>query len=320
MSRQPADRVGTVSLEIGIGERMSPTSVKNLVIIAENPRAGATSGHRLVVELTEMLEALDYRVRILTSVEEIQTSIQEAQRGEELACIVSAGGDGTLRMIGPWADPETPIAIIPLGTENLMARYLGFTVDVATTAKWITKGNRRKLDAGLANGQFFLVMASVGFDADVVTRVHEARTGHIRHWSYALPLLTSIRDYRYPELRIRSSNHRRSLRAKWAFVFNVPMYAMGLPIVPDADDSDGRLDLCSMRNGSLLRAFVYLAGILMGRHRYWNDVHSERAESMVIEADEPVNFQLDGDPGGQLPLTIEALESRLTFVTPANES
>ncbi|MEC8433638.1 MAG: protein BmrU, partial [Planctomycetota bacterium] len=107
---------------------------------------------------------------------------------------------------------------------------------------------------------------------------------------------------------------------KWAFVFNVPMYAMGLPIVPDADDSDGRLDLCSMRNGSLLRAFVYLAGILMGRHRYWNDVHSERAESMVIEADEPVNFQLDGDPGGQLPLTIEALESRLTFVTPTSES
>ncbi|MGC6463953.1 MAG: protein BmrU, partial [Pirellulaceae bacterium] len=63
-----------------------------------------------------------------------------------------------------------------------------------------------------------------------------------------------------------------------------------------------------------------LAGILMGRHRYWNDVHSERAESMVIEADEPVNFQLDGDPGGQLPLTIEALESRLTFVTPTSES
>ena len=144
---------------------MSPTSVKNLVIIAENPRAGATSGHRLVVELTEMLEALDYRVRILTSVEEIQAAIHEAQRREERAGIVSAGGDGTLRMIGPWADPETPIAIIPLGTENLMARYLGFTVDVATTAKWITKGNRRKLDAGLANGQFFLVMASVGFDA-----------------------------------------------------------------------------------------------------------------------------------------------------------
>lgn len=295
---------------------MCPNSNRNLIIIAENPRAGASSGHRLVVEFMEMLEALGYRVQILTVPAEIQSSILEAQSREELACVVSAGGDGTLSMLGPWVSPETPIAIVPLGTENLMARYLGFTVDVAQTAQWIHQGDRLRMDAGEANGRFFLVMASVGFDADVVTRVHQARTGHIRHWSYALPILTSIRDYRYPELRIRSNNHRKPLRAKWAFVFNVPMYAMGLPIVPDADASDGRLDLCSLRYGSLLRGLVYLIGILLGRHRYWGDVHSERAESIVIESDEPVHFQLDGDPGGELPLTLVTLKDRLSFVAP----
>ncbi len=293
---------------------MRPNVNRNMIIIAENPRAGATSGHRLVVELMEMLQSLEYRVQVLTSPAEIQGSIQVSQAREELACVVSAGGDGTLSMLGPWVEPETPIAIVPLGTENLMARYLGFTVDVAKTAQWIHHGSRRRMDAGEANGRFFLVMASVGFDADVVTRVHQARTGHIRHWSYALPILTSIRDYQYPELRIRSSNHRKPLRAKWAFIFNVPMYAMGLPIVPDADASDGRLDLCSMRYGSLLRGLVYLIGILLGRHRYWNDVHLERAESITIESDEPVHFQLDGDPGGELPLTLETLKDRLTFV------
>jgi diacylglycerol kinase family enzyme len=69
-----------------------------------------------------------------------------------------------------------------------------------------------------------------------------------------------------------------------------------------------------MRYGSLLRGLVYLIGILLGRHRYWNDVHLERAESITIESDEPVHFQLDGDPGGELPLTLETLKDRLTFV------
>ena len=299
---------------------MSPGTSPNLVVVAENPRAGATSGHKWVVELSEMLESSGYRLRRSTDPQEIQEAISEAQAQQSLACVVAAGGDGTIAMLAPWVDRSTPIAVVPLGTENLLAQHLGFTTDVAQTARWIQQGGTRQIDTGLANGKMFLVMASAGFDAHVVTQLHEKRTGHIRHWSYARPILNAIRRYSYPELRIISNNHRKPIKARWAFVFNVPRYAMGLPIVPDADGCDGKLDLCTFRYGKLAKGLIYLVGIVLRRHKYWGDVHTERASKIRIESDVTVEYQLDGDPGGSLPLEIEVEPNRLTFVAAESNS
>jgi diacylglycerol kinase family enzyme len=164
-----------------------------------------------------------------------------------------------------------------------------------------------KLDVGIANDKRFLIMASCGFDADVVQRLHANRSGHIRHWSYAKPILESISKYSYPLLEIRVDDHPEPIDARWAFVFNVPRYAMNLPIISDADPSDGQLDLCTFKEGNLLRGLYYLFAVITGRHRYSRESRFARFRRLRVNVkgfDQFVPYQLDGDPGGNLPLEI----------------
>jgi diacylglycerol kinase family enzyme len=179
------------------------------------------------------------------------------------------------------------------------------------------------LDAGQANGQLFLLMLGCGFDAEVVRRIHADRTGNITHFSYFKPILDSIRHYSYPELRITAleappDSPPKEVRAAWAFVANLPRYAAGLAIVPDADGTDGCLDVCTFKEGSFLSGLMYLAGVVTGQHRSWSDCVTLRARQLRIEADVPVPYQVDGDPGGYLPVEIQVVPQRLTLLVPAD--
>src|SRR5690606_8990976 len=105
------------------------------------------------------------------------------------------GGDGTAAEIVNRTPLGTPIAVLPTGTENLLARYLGIGKDVRQIADVIDAGRTAWLDAGRAGSRFFTLMASAGFDADVVDRLHADRSGHIRHSTYIKPIWRAIRNY-----------------------------------------------------------------------------------------------------------------------------
>jgi diacylglycerol kinase family enzyme len=165
-------------------------------------------------------------------------------------------------------------------------------------------------------------MVGCGFDADVVRRLHATRTGHIRHWSYIKPILGAIRSYQYPAMRVYCGDSedtvspQPSITAKWVFTFNLPCYAGGLGLAPWADGQDGALEVCTFARGSFPRGLVYLAGVVLGRHRRWRDCVTTQARWLRIESDAPVPYQVDGDPGGDLPLTIQVLPNRLTLLAP----
>lgn len=287
--------------------------------------------------------ARGYRVEQYTDIPQLVENIDAASRAGQLRCVVAAGGDGTVAMVTNNTPPGTPIAILPLGTENLLAKYLQVPIGAPgpfQLANWIDDGVAVRMDAGLANGRLFLVMVSCGFDAEVVRRVHTQRTGHIRHYTYARPIFDVIRSYRFPELRLyctaadpsealvgsaRSVSARPlercepedlpdEQRARWAFVFNLPRYAAGLNFAPKACGTDGLIDVCTFRQGSVLHGLRYLAGVAAGRHQEWPDCRVTRTARLRIECDEPVPYQCDGDPGGFLPIDIEALPERVTLV------
>ncbi|MAV37889.1 MAG: hypothetical protein CMJ59_20820, partial [Planctomycetaceae bacterium] len=221
---------------------------------------------------------------------------------------------------GRYKSADTPLAVLPLGTENLLARALGLQPENA--AQVIHQGTCLRLDAGEVNGRLFLLMFSCGLDADVVQRLHARRRGHISHWSYLRPILAAIRSYRYPELRVyfeptvESEPVTREIAARWVFLNNLPIYALRIPIVPNAVGTDGALDLCTFRRGSLPAALWYLLGVLLRRHQRWQDCTTARVKTIRVESDQPVAFQLDGDPGGHLPVRIQVLPQRITLLVP----
>src|SRR5207244_2338974 len=109
------------------------------------------------------------------------------QAAAELRCVVSAGGDGTLVETLNRA-PGWPVALLPVGNENLVARFLHIERSGQKLAEIIAGGAYRRLDVARAESgtgsRVFCLMAGAGFDAEVVYRVHRRRHGHIDNSTY----------------------------------------------------------------------------------------------------------------------------------------
>jgi diacylglycerol kinase family enzyme len=295
----------------------------NRVIIAANPRAGGGSPTSMVGRLADALRAQKLRADVLTNLDAVTAAAHEAHRSGSLRALVAAGGDGTVAELVNRTEPGLPISVFPLGTANLLAGYLGIRPDIPLFCQTLVAGRTVQLDAGRANGRIFLLMAGCGFDGEVVERLHRARVGHISMWNYLKPILSAIRSYEYPALRIECEGAptglplgSASLVARWAFVVNLPRYAGGLRFSPDAQGTDELLNVSTFERGSLWQGLRYLIHVWTGRQARLPDFGQVLAKRVRIESDRPVRYQLDGDPGGMLPLEIEVLPRRLTLVVP----
>ncbi|MBM3998191.1 MAG: hypothetical protein FJ297_01395 [Planctomycetes bacterium] len=293
--------------------RFQPSDIETVdprrrhVLILRNPKAGARDAGARTADVRDLLESRGFPTAEHTSLDAFTEAARQMMRDAVLRAVVSAGGDGTLATVVDRVPPGTPIGVFPLGTENLMSRYVGHPADPEALSRRIEGGRCAWLDAGLANGRPFLIMLGCGFDAEVVRRVHERRSGHIGRSTYLEPIVRAIRSYDYPELRVYCEGGKTTpaqWACRWAFVVNAPRYALGVNFAPAARCDDGRLDVRTFRRGSLFRGLAYLAAVAIRRHERLRDVVCESATSVRIEADRPVPFQLDGDPGGETPVDV----------------
>jgi diacylglycerol kinase family enzyme len=237
--------------------------------------------------------------------------------------IVAAGGDGTIALIAQNISHQIPIVPMPMGTENLLARYWGYTCSADAVADTIIRGERFVMDAGLANGKLFLVMVTAGMDAEVVRGMHLTRRGHISRWSYTRPILRSISRYLYPTItsaETLATDEESSVSACWMMAFNLPRYAGGLGIEPDAVSDDGLLDRIALKKGFFWSGLNYLARIKLGWHLRHPDVSRQRIRRARWTAPTRVPYQIDGDYAGRLPVEIEVLPGRVTLLRPATFS
>jgi diacylglycerol kinase family enzyme len=288
------------------------------VLVLMNPRAGGHSRQPIVDELCQNLLTRSLSPQVFQDIDPLVEAAERLQSAGQLRAVVAAGGDGTFRLVAERTPLQTPLSIFPLGTENLVAKYLDAAPDPWQAARTLADGLTVPLDAGLADGRLFSLMAGCGFDADVVRRLHRTRRGHIRHWSYAKPILDTIRNYDYPELRIYYSpadddggELTREISARWAFVINLPRYAGGLSFAPRASATDGLFDLCTFKEGSLWHGLIYLGGVILGQHESMQDFNQIKTRKLRIECVGNAPYQLDGDPGGELPVEIQTLPGRL---------
>jgi diacylglycerol kinase (ATP) len=137
------------------------------------------------------------------------------------------------------------------------------------------------------------------------------------------PMIESALAYDFPELRVslyRSDSETEPISqhlSRWAFVTNIPRYAGGLTFSPAAKPWDSLLDLCAFQRG-FWAGLSYFWNVQTGRHT--TDpltVHAQSAKIRIEMAQTnspPVPYQLDGDPGGELPVEIGCLPGRLSFI------
>jgi diacylglycerol kinase family enzyme len=298
----------------------SPTTTRQLdpslrrVPILANPRAGSSASRRIVEECVQALRRFGLSPALCWTREELDALLASPQR-DEVRCIIAAGGDGTLLEVVNRA-PGLPTTVLPLGNENLVARHCGLKRSGRAVAEVVAAGCVRALDLARADGRVFCLMASVGIDADVVHRVHRRRRGHINRLTYVVPLVQALGAYRFPLVEVEITETGERLRGAMVFLFNLPEYALGLPIAVDSRADDGLLDLCVFEKPGVLALSRYLAAVATGRHRELPDFWQRKVRQVRLTAQGDAPVQTDGDPAGKLPIAIEVAPGALPLVVP----
>ncbi len=285
------------------------------VIISFNPRAGSGSGKPLIQELRHLLLDYGYDVQLMDSLETLANYSKE--HGDRIHAIVAAGGDGTIEAVVNATSGKIPVATFPLGTENLLAKYLKIEAHPRRMVEIISLGKSVQFDAGTANGKLFSILLSCGFDADVVRRVHAERKGNITHLAYAKPIIESIWNYDYPNIVVEwmENGEWKQQDCHWAFVFNAPTYAAGLRVVSDADPTDGLFEIATFSGGSFWHGLLQFSSVVLRQQKNLPGFKLHRSNHIRIKSDrEDVAFQIDGDPGGFLPIEIKVLPKHLTMI------
>ena len=233
----------------------------------------------------------------------------------ETQVVVGVGGDGTIReLVDGMAGRSIPLAILPTGTENLVAKQFGFRFDARSLCERIRRGRPAPVDLGVANGRHFLVIAGVGFDAEVVSRLRAVRAGHITHASYFWPIWRTFWEHRFPSIRVEADDVTVHDGPGLVFVGNLPRYAIGLRICRDARWDDGELDLCIYPCRSRSRLAIHSVNTILARHPNRGGVIYRRCRTASITSREPIPLELDGDAAGMIPVDISVRPAHVRFL------
>jgi diacylglycerol kinase (ATP) len=260
-------------------------------------------------------------VRVVWDAAERKRLLADPAAMAEARCVVAAGGDGTVTAVVNELGADVPLAVWPMGNENLFARALGFDVPPAQLARAIVAGPRRRLDLGLARTSAgprrFALMLSAGFDAEVIHRVERLRTGpadsrRVSRTTYVRPVGAALWRYGYP--RISLTADAAAVEAAFCLVANLPGYAMALSVAPAARADDGLLDWVAVERGGRLALTRYAWAVARARHAGLAHVRGGRTRRVRLASVDPVPVQLDGEPAGFTPVDVEVLPAALAVV------
>jgi len=299
-----------------------PNPARRSVLISMNPRAGSRSSQGRVQQIAASLTRGGFDVHTTTDLADLAALAAQGDGNGSLRVVIAVGGDGTASVVRNHVPLSVPLLPVPMGTENLLGRYVGQAIDTESVCRTVADGVIAELDLGSANGKHFLLMVSAGFDAEVIRELHENRRGNITRGSYFLPMLKTIRSYGYPQMRLYSEElggAGEPHQCRWFFGFNLPLYALGLPIAPDASATDGKLDVCAFERGAMWNVVRYLWHVRRRAHLDLDDTTLVRGTRFRLEAGDAHNvaYQIDGDHGGTLPVDVEVLPRELRLLVPS---
>lgn len=289
---------------------------RDLVVIQRNPKSGSGRGRREVFRLLVELRRLGFDVRVYQNRDRFSRFVHRPEVASRLRCLVAAGGDGTLSSL-VQRHPQIPVAVLRLGTENLVAKHLHVRCDGVAVARMIKSGRFLSFDTGLIGEHRFLLMASAGLDAEVVRLLALGRQGNISHFSYLSPIMRAFFGYRFPTLEVVDQNGEVLATGSHVLVSNMPEYGMKIPFCPVADPHDGLLDVRVFKSFGMIRTATHVCRTRLGVGDSVHQVIRFRAATVTLKtADSQVPLQADGDPCGTGAVTFRIADEKMRLLVP----
>ncbi|WP_044642359.1 diacylglycerol/lipid kinase family protein [Risungbinella massiliensis] len=284
-----------------------------------NPNAGKGKGAQHWSEVEKKLTSLSipYQVfyteskghaTVIAKLQAIRTDVDK---------IVAIGGDGTVHEVvnGMWKS-GIPFGYIPAGTGNDFALSNQIPMQPVQALERILDNQTRSIDILSFGDQVAVCNFGVGFDGEVAELVTKSnwkkRFGSL---AYALGVLRNITRYQKTNLYFTIDGTEVTISDAWlAAICNLPTYGGGMRICPEADQTDGLLDVACVRGLSPLRLLALFPLVYRGAHVNNPAVSFYKGKSIQIAADRELVIHADGEIIGKTPIEIEILPKSLQIL------
>jgi diacylglycerol kinase (ATP) len=254
--------------------------------------------------------------------------------------ILILGGDGTIhRHLAALVRLQLPVLIVPAGSGNDFARALKLRSMRDALRAWrdFESGRiqARAIDLGVIvpsaspeRTHYFCCVAGCGLDSAAAKRANRMPRWLRGHGGYALALLPLLLKLPAFSMRITQFNHHgqddqgkdgtdaEKLTLLAAFA-NTQFYGDGMRIAPEADFSDGKLDVCQISTLNPFELFCMFPSVYFGRHLLSPKVEYSKAERVIVETETPLEIYADGEFVCETPAEISIAASALRVIRPA---
>jgi YegS/Rv2252/BmrU family lipid kinase len=236
------------------------------------------------------------------------------ERGEAVGAL---GGDGLIgTLAGVLCGGESPLAVLPGGRGNDLARVLGIPTEPEAAARVAVEGTERAIDVAEASGTTYVGIASCGFDSVANRLANEAKLvrGNLVYLYAGLRTLATWKHRRF-EVTVDGESH--TITGYSVLVCNSKAYGGGMFMAPHAELDDGQLDVMLSAATSKLHALRTMPKLFKGAHVDDPAITFLRGAEVEVRADEPFEVYADGDPIGRLPVSIRVSRQALRVLVPA---
>ena len=234
--------------------------------------------------------------------------------------VIVAGGDGTLNAAAQsLVGTGLPLAILPLGTANNLARTLDIPLDLTEACEIAARGQARRIDLGWVNGRYFFTTASIGLSVhitDALTSQTKRRWGPL---AYAVAAAKALARSRAFHADIVWAAGRRHTRTVQIVVGNGRYYGSALQVADDAAIDDARLDLYSLEVRHWLELVALVPALRRGRHGSKESVETLRATEFKITTVVPRDINVDGEICLQTPARFRVVPRALEVLVPPRD-
>jgi diacylglycerol kinase (ATP) len=242
-----------------------------------------------------------------------------ARRGaaEGFDKIVAAGGDGTVHeVVNGLAGTGATLGLLPIGTMNVFASELGLPInDLEHCWNIIQSDRTRAVDLPKANQKFFVQLAGVGLDAQVVKETSAQFKRNFGPLSYLISA-AQIAARKPPRLLIHSDDAPIK-EGSFVLVGNGRLYGGPFPFFKHAVIDDGKLDVVVFKSLGYLEIIKYLQDVVFSSDIRVPEIEYFQTPRLRVESDQLVPVELDGELVGNCPVEFSLQERSLRVLAPA---
>lgn len=252
------------------------------------------------------------------------TQLARQAVAERRELVIACGGDGTINeVVNGLAGSQVPLAVLPAGTANVLAKELDLPWTIPEAARVIPRCFLRRIALGAAfrpdaphEVRYFLSLAGAGADGAVVNAVKwetKLRLGQLAYW---LEGFRQLVVYRFPKFRVVADG--REERGSAVVIGRTKHYGGPFRITTGASLWEDCFELAVTETRSRLRYLTYLPALMRGTLHRARGLHFWKATEVRCEplGDDPVYAQMDGEPLGTLPLVFRIVPDALTLLVP----